>query len=346
MNFDRKLTRRDFSKLCAGSTAALGMTMFNFPEFDKMFATALTEVPVIWVQAGSDSGCSVSIINAFNPTIQDLLLTDVVPGKHINLRWHQTLMASSGELCMEALDKAHARGGYVLVIEGTISTKDNGIYCVIGEKNGKGITSLEHLITLSRDAIAVLALGTCASFGGIPAAKPNVTDIKPVDEILEDEGITTPVINLPGCPAHPDWFVGTVASILIGGLDSVELDSRKRPTAFYGKTNHDQCPRRGQFEAGLFSEKLGEPYCLLKLGCKGPVTYADCSDRLWNNKTRWCVESNAPCAGCAHPGFPDEVSPLYEEPDLTSDVNTAAIGVGAAALAGAGIYGLTRIGKK
>jgi len=347
MTASRKLTRRDFTKLCAGSTAALGMALFKFPEFENLFVSSLKEVPVIWIQGGSDSGCSVSMINAFNPTIQDLLLTAVVPGNHINLRFHQTLMAGQGDVAMQALESAASKGGYVLIVEGSVSTKDGGIYCTLGEKNHVGIPFLDHLLELAPDAVAVINLGTCSAFGGIPGAKPNPTGCKPVMDILTENNIDTPVINLPGCPPHPDWFVGTIASILIGGLDSVELDSLKRPTAFYGKTIHDQCPRRGQFEAGEFATKLSDTGCLYKLGCKGPVTYADCSDRLWNNKTRWCVEVNAPCAGCAHPGFPDEISPFYQGPDLMKDVNKVAIGVGAAAVGIAGTYFLGKqMGKK
>jgi len=169
---------------------------------------------------------------------------------------------------------------------------------------------LEHLTTLGRNALAVIALGTCAAYGGIPAAAPNPTGAKGVKEVFSQYGIQTPVINLPGCPPHPDWFVGTVASVLIGGLGSVEVDDVGRPLAFYGKPIHDNCPRRGHFDAGRFAKKYSEPYCLFELGCKGPVTHADCPNRLWNSGTSWCVGSNSPCIGCVEPGFPDKLSPL------------------------------------
>ncbi len=311
--FSREVSRRDFIKLSTGSTAALGLLLFGLPNFEKLFAASVAEIPVIWLQGGSCTGCSVSVLNSLSTKIQDVLVSQVIPGKHVSLRFHPTVMAAAGDLAMKAMeDTAKKKGGYVLVVEGAISTKDSGIYCEIGEKNGHGITVLEHLTTLGRDAMAVLALGTCTAYGGIPAAVPNFTGSKGVKAVFDENGIQTPVINLPGCPTHPDWFVGTVASVLIGGLGSVEVDDIGRPTAFYGKLIHDNCPRRGYFDAGQFAKKYSEPYCLFELGCKGPVTHADCPIRLWNSGTNWCVGSNSPCIGCCEPGFPDEVSPLKQ----------------------------------
>ncbi len=307
----RELSRRDFLKLSAGSTAALGLLLFNFPNFEKVLAAAVDEVPVLWLQGASCTGCSVSVLNSLSPKIQEVLVDQVIPGKHVSLRFHPTVMAASGDVAMQALASTIAKkGGYVLVVEGAIPTKDNGIYCEIGERDGRGITMLEHVTTAGRNALAVLALGTCAAYGGIPAAAPNPAGNKSVKEIFSANGIQTPVINLPGCPPHPDWFVGTVASVLIGGLSSVAVDNAGRPLAFYEKLIHDNCPRRGHFDAGKFAAKLSEPYCLYKLGCKGPVTHSDCPVRLWNSSTNWCVGSNSPCIGCVEPGFPDKLSPM------------------------------------
>ena len=317
MVFRREVSRRDFLKLSAGSTAALGLLLFGFPNFERVFAASVAEIPVIWIQGGGCTGCSTSVLNSLSPKIQDVLVNQVVPGKHVSLRFHPTVMAASGELAMKSLeDTAKNKGGYVLVVEGAISTKDNGVYCEIGEIEGHGVTALDALTTLGADAMAVIALGSCTSFGGIPAAAPNATGCKGVQAVLTERGIKTPVINLPGCPAHPDWFVGTVASVLIGGLGSVEVDDIGRPTAFYDKLIHDNCPRRGYFDAGQFAKKYSEPYCLFELGCKGPVTHADCPIRLWNSGTNWCVGSNSPCIGCCEPGFPDSVSPLRKVADL------------------------------
>jgi len=314
----RELTRRDFLKLSAGSTAAMGMLLLKFPNFEKLFAAAVAEVPVIWLQAGSCTGCSVSVLNSLSPKIQDVLVNQVVPGSHVSLRYHPTVMAGQGEIALKAMDDtAKKKGGYVLVVEGAVSTKDNGIYCEVGEQSGKGMTALDKVVTLGKDAMAVIALGACA-YGGIPGSGPNTTGCKAVGQILSGQGIKTPVIYLPGCPPHPDWFVGTVATVLIGGLGAVTLDDMGRPTAFYGKLIHDNCPRRGYFDQGKFAQRRSEPYCMFEMGCKGPVTYADCPTRMWNSGTNWCVGASSPCIGCCNPGFPDAVTPFIKVEKLAA----------------------------
>jgi len=167
--------------------------------------------------------------------------------------------------------------------------------------------------TLAKDALAVIALGSCAAFGGIPAAYPNPTQCRSVSEVLQAKGINTPLVNIPGCPPHPDWFVGTVASILLSGLPKPEdLDEHRRPKAFYGQTIHENCPRRAYYDENKFAKKFGDPGCNYELGCRGPITHADCPLRLWNNKVSWCVGCGATCIGCTEPGFFD-ISPLYEK---------------------------------
>jgi hydrogenase small subunit len=313
MVLQRELSRRDFLKLSAGSAAGLGLLLSGFPRFEELLAAAVDEVPVIWLQAGTCTGCSVAVLNSLSPRIQNILVDEVVPGKHVSLRYHATIMAGAGDVAMKALEETAAKkGGYILIVEGAIPTKDNGVYCQIGEKDGNGITALQHATNLGQNALAVIALGTCAVGGGIPAAAPNPTGSVSVGTVFADAGIKTPVINLPGCPPHPDWFVGTVASVLIGGLSSVQVDEQGRPVAFYGKLIHDNCPRRGYFDLGKFAKTLSEPYCLYELGCKGPVTHADCPIRLWNSGTNWCVGANAPCIGCCEPTFPDAVSPFRQ----------------------------------
>lgn len=170
-----------------------------------------------------------------------------IPGKHINLRFHATLMAGAGDPAIEVMEETakEKKGGYILVVEGAIPTLKGGTYGTIGERKGKLVTMLERVESLGKDALAVVALGTCAAFGGIPAASPNPTDCKRVTAVLDSKGITTPVVNIPGCPPHPDWFVGTVASILLFGLPKPEdLDDEGRPLAFYGSLIRENCPRR------------------------------------------------------------------------------------------------------
>ncbi|MBI5287226.1 MAG: oxidoreductase, partial [Deltaproteobacteria bacterium] len=157
-----------------------------------------------------------------------------------------------------------------------------------------------------------IALGTCAAYGGIPAGAPNPTGNKGVADFLKGEKIKTPVINIPGCPPHPDWFVGTVADILLFGLPKPgKIDKEGRPKAFYGKTIHDSCQRRSYYEEGKYAEKFGDEGCMIRLGCKGPDTHADCPIRLWNSGVNWCVGAGSICQGCTEPGFPDKFSPIF-----------------------------------
>jgi hydrogenase small subunit len=274
------------------------------------------EYPVLWLQGGGCSGCSVSLLNAVSPGARNILVDEIVPGKHLNVRFHPTVMAGAGHPAVLELERTRqeAKGGYILVVEGSVPVAAGGAYAMIGEEQGKEISMHSWVKSLGRDALAVLAVGTCAAFGGIPAGSPNPTGSVGVRDVFSAEGIDTPLINVPGCPPHPDWFVGTVASILLQGLPAEgDLDEYLRPKAFYGQLIHENCPRRAYFDEGKFAKKLSDPYCLYELGCKGPVTHADCPTRLWNNGVNWCVGSGAPCIGCVEPTFPDVVAPLYEK---------------------------------
>jgi hydrogenase small subunit len=274
------------------------------------------EYPVLWLQGGGCSGCSVSLLNAVSPTARNILVDEIVPGKHLNVRFHPTVMAGAGDPAVAELERTRkeSKGAYVLVVEGSVPLGANGAYAMIGESEGKEISMHSWVKSLGADALAVIAVGTCAAFGGIPAGSPNPTESVGVRDVFAAEGIKTPLVNVPGCPPHPDWFVGTVASILLQGLPKEEdLDEFLRPKAFYGQLIHENCPRRAYFDEGKFAKKLSDPYCLYELGCKGPVTHADCPTRLWNNGVNWCVGSGAPCIGCVEPTFPDVVAPVYEK---------------------------------
>ena len=270
---------------------------------------ATREIPVVWIQTATCSGCSVSVLNSASPKITDLLLSEVIPGRHVNLRFQATVMAGSGEPVIEVLDAAAKGdpGTYVLVVEGSIPTKDGGIYGTLGEE-----PMVDRVIALARNAMAIIGLGTCASFGGIFAADPNPGGCVSVGDLLAEKGIATPLINVPGCPPHPDWFVGTVAMILVGGLSAVKVDELGRPLRFFGQLIHENCPRRAYFDEGKFAAHLSDEGCLYELGCKGTITHADCPLRRWNNGTNWVIGSGAPCNGCVEPEFPDLISPFYE----------------------------------
>lgn len=284
------------------------------------------EVPLVWLAASACTGCSVSLLNSASPTIKNILVDQVIPGVHINLRFHQTIMAGAGEPVIKVLEDTavEKKGSYVLAVDGAIPTGASASYCVMGERNDKPVTMETRLEELARDALAILAVGTCAAFGGIVAAAPNPSGAQSVRDVLDAKDINKPLINLPGCPPHPDWFVGTVASILLTGLPKAEdLDDNLRPLAFYGKLIHENCPRRAYFDEGKFAQKPGDEGCLYELGCKGPITYADCPLRRWNNGTNWVIGAGAPCNGCTQPEFPDLTSPFYEK---LTDVELPVIG--------------------
>jgi hydrogenase small subunit len=147
----------------------------------------------------------------------------------------------------------------------------------------------------------VIAAGTCAVYGGIPAAENNPTGAVCVPAFLKQEKISKPVISIPGCPPHPDWLVGALVHVLKFGLPP--LDDHGRPLAFFGRLLHDQCPRFADYEREKFAEKFGDEGCLFKLGCLGPLTRADCTTRQWNSGTNSCINAGAPCIGCASEGF-------------------------------------------
>jgi len=278
-------------------------------------------IPVIYLEGSACTGCATSTLCAEYPAVKNILLDDIIPGYKLNFLFHPVIMTASGNLAMEALEEASKEKGFVLIVDGGIPTKDNGIYCVTGEKNGKKSTILKEVTELSPKALMVIALGTCSSFGGIAGANPNPTGVKPLSDILKENNIKTPFINIPGCPPHPDWLFGTIELVLLKGLENVELDDLNRPKAYYGKLIHENCPNRAWFDEGKFAKKLGDPGCLYELGCKGPITYADCPIRQWNGKTNWVIGSGAPCSGCTGPDFPDYVGDLY---DKLIDVETPA----------------------
>jgi len=275
---------------------------------------AAKKYPVIWLQGAGCTGCSVSILNAVSPRIQNLLLDELVPGQQLNLLFHATIMSGQGEPVIEVLKNTQKsnKGGYILVVEGAIPTAEGGLYGSIGEQNGKHLTVQQSVEELGKNAMLTIALGTCATFGGIPAAKPNPTCCKGVKAVFSEKKIETPVVNIPGCPPHPDWFVGTVSVILFSGVKALEMDRLSRPKLFYGQLIHENCPRRADFDKGKFAQRLGDAGCLYKLGCKGHYTSADCALRQWNNGLNWCVKAGSPCQGCVEPEFPDGTSPIYQ----------------------------------
>lgn len=248
-----------------------------------------------------------SLINSLDPGYQELI-KDL-----IDMRYNYYFMTREGEQGTNILYKtaSQCEGEFILVVEGTIPTKSKGLYAVIGRKKGKPLTALQAVRDLAPKAKHVVAAGTCAAFGGPFAAAPNPSDSKPVQAVADRK-----VINVPGCPIHPDWMMGTLAHLLWYG--EPEMDGLNRPTIFYGETIHNLCQRRHYFEEGKFAKKPGEPWCMYKIGCKGPSTYADCPCRQWSGEhLSWPVKANTPCIGCTSPEFPDGDAPFFKHlPDV------------------------------
>ncbi|MDV4150228.1 hydrogenase small subunit [Clostridium sp. AL.422] len=252
----------------------------------------------MWLEVTGCSGNIISLLNSENPDLYNIL-TEIV-----NITFDNTLMGNEGNLAfenfLETLDTE-----FILLVDGAISTKEKGFYNIVANYNGKLITALEAVELAGAKAKYVVAVGTCACHGGISAAKPNPSESKSVQEVLNRQ-----VIKLPGCPCHPDWVVGTLAHLIRYGIP--ELDSEGRPLIFYSFTIHDTCTRRGFFEQDIFAQKFGDEGCMFKLGCKGPVTKTDCPRRKWNGYVNWPIGDNTNCIGCAKVTFPDGNEPFVK----------------------------------
>jgi len=327
-----KLSRRDFVKLCAGSAAAVSLSGYLAPFMQE--AVAAGAPPVIWLQGASCTGCSISLLNTVHPDIQKVL-TEV-----ISLTYHPNISAAAGDLAIKEAIYGVAEanpGGFFLVVEGAVPTGANGHYCMVGEENGEPIVFEKLVKDIGSKAKAILNFGTCSSYGGIPATPPNPTECVPVSHIVKD----VPCINVPGCPPHPDWMVGTIAHVLLYN-DIPELDSFGRPKMFFKSIIHDNCQRRQYFDNAIFAKNFGDMGCMLELGCKGPIAHCDATTRMWNNSVNWCVGCGGVCIGCTEPQFPGW--PMYERmPEMpighASSVTADQVGLVLGGLAAVGIAG-------
>jgi hydrogenase small subunit len=283
------ITRRDFLKYCGISAVALGLSSTDLLQIEELLANPGSPT-VIWLQGSSCTGCSMSFLNRIStsaPTTAANVLVD-----SINLVYHPNLMATAGQSAVEIVKQAYNQGGYILAVEGGVPTAFKGRTCYAWTYNGVDVTFKKVVKDLSARASKILAVGTCAAYGGIPAAGHNPAAIQSVKKAT---GKAT--INIAGCPPHPDWIVSVVAQLLLG--KDIPVDSAGRPTALYNQTVHSQCPRNDNPQS-----------CLAPKGCRGPGTHANCPTQMWNNNTNWCVNANAPCYGCTEPTFPG-ASSLY-----------------------------------
>lgn len=301
------ISRREFLSIGAKLAAMMSLSPVVVADIaDALEKLSTGTMPVIWLQGQSCSGCSVSLLNSNHPDPAELLTG------YISLLFHGTLSAATGHRAMEVVDDTISAGEFLLVVEGSVPTRMPSA-CVMGEK-----PIAEIISQAASRAKAVVAAGTCAVHGGIPAAENNPTGAVGVPQFLTDRNVNRPIISIPGCPMHPDWLVGTLVHVIQFGIPA--LDALGRPKMFFDTLVHDQCPRFADYEREKFAKAFGEQGCLFKLGCVGPNTHADCSSRMWNAGTNFCIKSGAPCIGCTEETFARYVNfPFYRKNEnLTS----------------------------
>jgi hydrogenase small subunit len=305
----RGVTRREFVQMCGGLVALMGLhrlpPVAGWPaeaarrdDLARAVAQALAQkprTPVLWLAGQDCAGCTESVLRSRDPAVLAVVL-DVLA-----LEYQETIMAAAGSAAEERRRAVMAQfpGQYVLVVEGAIP--DEGGYCAIG---GQAIGDMVR--EAAAGAAFIVATGNCASFGGLPAARPNPTGARALRDVLP--GRT--VINIPGCPAIPEVTAGTLAQLALLG-QAPALDDLGRPLAFYGETVHDGCPRRPHFRNREFAKSFDDAgaragWCLYELGCRGPDTYNACSQRGWGQGLSSPVRAGHPCLGCSEPGFWDQ----------------------------------------
>lgn len=348
------VSRRDLLAFCGRLMVAApaGLALAELMSVDAMAREieGARRPSVIWLHFQDCTGCSETLLRTSSPDLSTLIL-DLV-----SLDYHETLMAASGHQAEAALSDAikENSGKYVCVVEGSIPTKDQGVYMKLA-----GRPALEVLKDVAGNAAAVIAIGSCASWGGLPSTAPNPTGAVGVDHVIKDK----PIVNIPGCPPNPYTFMGVVLQYATNGTLPA-LDAEKRPLFAYDRLIHDHCPRRAHFDAGQFAQQFGDEghrhgWCLYKLGCKGPVTHAGCSTRHFNEVPGvWPIGIGAPCVGCTErkvafkvPMFerapihdampPDTYPPIEPEAGGVDPLATGVAGLVVGALA-AGAYAVSK----
>jgi len=289
------VSRRGFLKFCSATASLMALP----PSAAAQVADALASArrpSVIWLSFQECTGCTESLTRSHAPTVESLIF-DV-----ISLDYHHTLQAAAGhgaEAARMAAMEENA-GKYLLVVDGSIPLANPAFSTIAG------ISNLDMLTETAANAAAIVAVGSCAAFGGLPNAQPNPTGAVSVSDIIKDK----PIINVSGCPPIPVVITGVLAQFLTFGKIP-ELDHLGRPAAFFGQNIHDRCYRRPFYERGEFAETFDDEgarkgWCLYKLGCKGPTTYNACATLKWNEGASFPIQSGHGCIGCSEPNFWDK----------------------------------------
>ncbi len=330
------ISRRGFLKFCAATTSMMALPPGMVPAVAKALEQA-ARPSVIWLSFQECTGCTESLTRSHSPTLEGLIF------ESISLDYHHTLQAASGEAAEAAREAAMQEnwGKYIMVVDGSIPVGNPGYSTIAGISNG------DMLAETAKGAAAIVAVGSCAAFGGIPHAAPNPTGAVSVSALITDK----PVINVSGCPPIPVVISGVLAHFLTFGAVP-DLDHLGRPKVFFGQSIHDRCYRRPFYDKGLFAETFDDEgakkgWCLYKLGCKGPMTYNACATSKWNDGTSFPIESGHGCIGCSEPNFWD-AGGFYKALSVpTADIaRTAGYAVAAGAAVGIGWGALNRARKR
>jgi len=333
------ISRRSFIKFCTAAASAMALPPLMGPAMAAQLVNA-RRPSVIYLSFQECTGCLESLTRSFAPTIENLIFNI------ISLDYDDTLMAAAGGAADAARAKAMQEnfGKYVLIVDGSVPTGADGGYCTAG-----GRSAVDILREASKGAAAIVCVGTCAAFGGIPLADPNPTQAWPVTAIVGDK----PIINVSGCPPIPEVITGTLLQFVATGTVP-DLDEHRRPKVFFGNTIHDRCYRRPFYDQGKFAKSFDDEgarngWCLYELGCKGPTTYNACATLKWNGGTSFPIESGHGCLGCSEPGFWDKGSfysalstPAWGKAGEASPASVLKI-AGAGAVAG-GVIGVAAAG--
>lgn len=292
------ISRRDFLKWASAITATL-MLPGSFTPLVADAALLMNRTPVIWLELQDCAGNSEALLRSDGPKVDKLIL-DI-----ISLEFHETLQAAAGFQAEKQLEDAIKtfKGKYILCVEGSVPVGESAYFGTIG---ASGETMQDHLLRVAKDAAAVVAIGNCATFGGVPAASPNPTGAVGVMNVVKGK----PIVNIPACPANPANIVGTLIHYILTG-EIPELDSLLRPKFAFGYRIHDNCERRAHFDAGEYVEEWGDEgaknnFCLYKMGCKGPMTFNNCSIVRYNESVNWPIGVGHGCIGCSEPDFWDK----------------------------------------
>jgi hydrogenase small subunit len=323
-------SRRDFLQFCSWIAAAAGIEASGVPAVVKALETK-PRLPVVWMHFQECTCCSESFIRSSHPIVSNIILDT------ISLDYTETLQAAAGKQAEAALRSTMEKykGQYLMLVEGSIPTEADGVYCCIA-----GRTALDIVKEAAAGAKAIVAWGSCASNGCIQAARPNPTKATPVHEVVSG----VPIINVPGCPPIAEVMAGTIVHLL--AFDRIpQLDGIGRPKAFYSRRVHDTCYRRPNYDAGLFVESFDDEnarrgYCLYKMGCRGPVTYNSCGVIRWNAGVSYPIQSGHGCIGCSEAHFWDN-GPFYQHlasfPGFGIETTADTVGVVVGAVTAAGI---------